>query len=74
MSDKDRVAMCTKALEAAKQPRRKADPEIFARYPSMAMLKLAIETTKDPELKDDAVKAAQAIGAKLADKKEPLIS
>ncbi len=71
MSDKDRVTMCTKALEVAKQPaERKLVTEIFARYPSIGMLKLAIETTKDAELKDEATKAAQAIAVKLADKKE----
>jgi HEAT repeat protein len=71
MSDKDRVAMCTKALEVAKQPaERKLVTEIFARYPSIGMLKLAIDTTKDAELKDEATKAAQAIAVKLADKKE----
>ncbi len=69
ISDKDRVAMCTKALEIAKQPaERKLTTEIFARYPSMGMLKLAIETTKDPELKSEATKAAQTIATKLGDK------
>jgi HEAT repeat protein len=71
MSDKDRVVMCTKALAVAKQPaERKLTTEIFARYPSVAMLKLAIETTKDPELRTEATQAAQTIATKLGDKKE----
>jgi HEAT repeat protein len=71
MSDKDRVAMCTKALAVAKQSaERKLVTEIFSRYPSLGMLKLAIEMSKDAELKEDSVKAAQAIAAKLGGKKE----
>ncbi len=71
MPDKDRVDMCAKALEAAKQPaEQKLIVENLARYPSVGTLKLAIGALQIPEVKADAMQAIQTIAKKLSDKKE----
>ena len=71
MPDKDRVDMCAKAMEAAKQPaEQKLIVENLARYPSMGTLKLAIGALEIPEVKADAMQAIQTIAKKLGDKKE----
>ncbi|MCY2975987.1 MAG: HEAT repeat domain-containing protein [Planctomycetota bacterium] len=71
MPDKDRVDMCAKALEAAKQPaEQKLVVENLARYPSIGTLKLAIGALQIPEVKADATQAIQTIAKKLSDNKE----
>jgi HEAT repeat protein len=71
MPEKDRVDMCAKALEAAKQPaEQKLIVENLARYPSVGTLKLAIGALQIPEVKADATQAIQTIAKKLSDKKE----
>jgi HEAT repeat protein len=66
MSEEQRVAMCGKAWQAAKQPAEKLlVVEIMGRYPSLEMLKLAVEASKTPETKAEASKVAWAIAEKL---------
>ena len=73
MPEKDRVAMCTKALEAAKQPaEQKAVVAVLAIHPSLGTLKLALQAMKNPDLKTEATQAALKIAEKLGDKKEVL--
>ncbi|RPI90020.1 MAG: PBS lyase [Planctomycetaceae bacterium] len=69
LPEAQRVEMCQKALDAAKQPaEKKLVLDILKRYPSLEMLKLAIKTSEVPELKDDAKLAALAIAQKLGGK------
>ncbi len=71
MSDQERIAMCENAMEAAKQTaEKKMVVEIFSRYPSIGMLKLAVEAAKSPALKEDANRAALTIAEKLKDNTE----
>ena len=66
LSPQQRVEMCKNALDAARQPaERKLVLEVIQRYPSVDMLKLAINATKLPDSKDDAVAAAKAISQKV---------
>lgn len=51
--------MCKNAYDIAKQPAdRKLVLELLARYPNIETLKLAVQTTQVPELKEDADKTA----------------
>jgi HEAT repeat protein len=66
MSDAERIEMCHKATEACfRTAERKLVIEVLRRYPSLDTLKLAIDATNDPELKDDASAAVLVIAAKL---------
>jgi len=66
MNPPERAAMCTNALETAKQPaEQKMVLEILKRYADVEMLKIAIKAVQVSELKEDAVQAAQAIAAKV---------
>ena len=68
MPEADRVRMCRQALQAAKQDaERQLVLDVLERYPSVGMLKLAIEAAKMPRLQPAATKTAQAIAAKLGD-------
>jgi hypothetical protein len=71
MSEKARIEMCAKALDAAKQSaEQKLVIEILPRFPNIETLKLAIKALDNPEVKAEATQAAQAIAQKLGDKKE----
>jgi HEAT repeat protein len=66
-----RVEMCQKAFAAAQRPaEKKLVLEVLGRSQSMAALKMAAKAAEDPELKEDAVRAASAIAARLGDKPE----
>lgn len=69
LPEAERVEMCQRALEAAKQPaEKKLVLDVLKRYPNVDMLKLAIKASDVPELKDDARLAALAIAQKLGGK------
>jgi hypothetical protein len=66
LPDDQRVKMCRTALETADRDAEKALVlEVMRRYPSTAMLKLAVETEKIPSLKDDATGVSLAIAQRL---------
>lgn len=65
MTDAERAKMCRAALEAAQRTaERKLILEVIGRYPSTDMLSLAMEATKIPELKAEAVAVAMLIAQK----------
>ncbi len=71
MDEKERMVMCKNAFEIAKQPAdRKLVLELLARYPNIETLKLAVQATQVPELKEDATQTALAIAKKLTGKPE----
>jgi hypothetical protein len=62
MPQGDRAAMCRTALEIAQRPDdKRLVLEILLRYPSPAMLDLALEAAKFPDLKDEAAIVAMGI-------------
>lgn len=64
--DPKRAEMCREALAAAtRDPEKKLVLEVIARYPSLDMLRLAVEAGKTPSLKTDAAAAALAIAEKI---------
>ncbi|MBI3469311.1 MAG: PBS lyase [Planctomycetes bacterium] len=66
MPEPERAEMCRAAMAVARQPaEQKLVLEVLTRYPSVETLKLAVEATKTPELKADALNATQAIAQKL---------
>jgi len=75
--DDQRVAMCRKALEtAAREAEKKLILEVMERYPSVGMLRLAVEATQQPALKNQAAAVsltiAQEIGGGSVDVKDLL--
>lgn len=66
MSDQQRVDMCRKAWEAAE---RDAEYElvlqVIERYPSVGMLRLAVEASKNEALKDKATAVAVSVAQKI---------
>ena len=63
MPQADREAMCRTALAIAQRPDdKRLVLEILLRYPSPAMLALAEEAAKVPELQDEAASVAMGIG------------
>jgi HEAT repeat protein len=65
LPDAERAQMCRAALETAQRPaEKKLVLEVIGRYPSAAMLSLALEATKVPELKNEAVAVALIIADK----------
>jgi hypothetical protein len=73
MPDADRVAMCRSAMETAQRnAEKKLVLEVMGRYPSREMLALALETTKVPELKNEAVAVALLIAGKTGDRSAQL--
>jgi len=70
-SDKERVEMMRTALKTAQ---RDAEKQLIVRamsdYPSMGMLRLAVEAAKTPSLKTDATIRAKAIAPKVRGPKE----
>jgi HEAT repeat protein len=66
MPDTDRIEMCRKAMDAAKQPaEQKLVLEVLKRYPNVETLKLAIKAMQSPPVKADATDAARAIAEKV---------
>ena len=64
-----RVKMCRAALETAQRDaEKKLALEVMARYPSLDMLKLALDATKVPSLKKDATGVSLAIAQKIRGK------
>lgn len=64
--DPQRADMCRAALDAATRNEEKALVlEVMERYPSIDMLKLAIDAGKTPAMKNDAARVALAIAQKL---------
>lgn len=71
MSEEERVDMCVKALNAAKNvAEQKLVLEVLQRYPNMRTLKIAIDATQMPAIQNEARGVAKAIGQKLADNTE----
>lgn len=67
MSDDQRVAMCRAAWELADRPaERDLVLEIVERYPSVGMLRLAVEIAKDPAMKNKATAVAMAVAQKVS--------
>jgi hypothetical protein len=65
MPDAQRAEMCRQALATAQRPaEKKLVLEVIGRYPNAAMLSLALEATKIPELKNEAVAVALLIAEK----------
>ncbi len=66
MPDEQRAAMCRSALEAAdRDAEKKLVLEVIERYPSIDMLRLAVEAAKIPALKDDAAAVSMAVAQKI---------
>jgi hypothetical protein len=69
LPEAERVEMCRKALEAARQPaEQKLVLDVLKRYPSVASLRLAINVMQTPDLKDDATEAALFIAQKIGNR------
>jgi HEAT repeat protein len=65
MPDAQRVQMCRAAVQTAQRTaEKKLVLEVIGRYPSAAMLSLALEATRLPELKNEAVAVALIIAEK----------
>lgn len=65
MPDDQRVEMCRAALAAAQRPvEKKLVLEVIGRYPNAAMLSLALEAARTPELKNEALAVALIIADK----------
>ncbi|MEO8496048.1 MAG: HEAT repeat domain-containing protein, partial [Planctomycetota bacterium] len=69
MPEQQRVEMCQKALDAARQPaERKLVLDVLAIHPSVESLTLAIKLMQAPELKEEATQATLVIAQKLGGK------
>ncbi len=69
--DPQRFEMCQAAMATAQRDaEKKLVLEVMARYPSIDMLRLAVETAKVPSLKDNAVQSALAIAQKIGPKSD----
>lgn len=69
LPEEQRVEMCRKAIDAARQPaEKKLVLEVLKRYPTTESLKLAISLMAVPDLKADASPAVLIIGSKLSGK------
>jgi HEAT repeat protein len=67
--DPERVEMCRAAMKTAnRDAEKKLVLEVMARYPSLDMLKLALDATKVPSLKKDATGVSLAIAQKIGGK------
>jgi len=65
MPDAQRAEMCRTALQTAQRTAEKRlILEVMGRYPSPAMLSLALEATRIPELKKEAVAVAMIVAEK----------
>lgn len=71
MSDEQRVAMCRQAWEAAQRDaERKLLLQVMERYPSVGMLRLAVNATEQVSLKDQATATAISIAQKISGEAE----
>ncbi len=69
MPDEQRAAMCRAALATAERDaEKKLVLEVLGRYPSVAMLQIAVEAAKVPALKNDAAGLAMAMAQKIGGK------
>jgi hypothetical protein len=67
--DAQRVEMSQQAWAVAQRlEEKKLVLEVLGRTQSMAALRMAVDAAATPELKEDAVRAAQTIAAKIGDK------
>jgi hypothetical protein len=65
LTDEQRAEMCRNAMETAERDaEKKLVLEVLERYPSLEMLRLAVEAVKVPSLKDEATAIALAIAQK----------
>jgi hypothetical protein len=66
MPDGQRIEMCRHALLAASRAEeKKMVLEVLSRYPSLGMLKIALEAEKDPVLKNDSSHSVLLIAQKI---------
>ncbi len=66
MPDQQRVDMCRKAWEAAERDaERELVLQVIERYPSVGMLRLAVEASKNEALKDNATAVAVSVAQKI---------
>ncbi|MDD4269696.1 MAG: PBS lyase [Pirellulaceae bacterium] len=66
LPDAQRVEMCRAALAAAsRKDEQELVLEVIGRYPSVDMLRLAVEAAKDPALKDAATAVSLSIAQKI---------
>jgi HEAT repeat protein len=66
MPNEERAKMCRAALQAAERDtERKLVLEVLKRYPNIDMLKIAVEATKIPSLKNDAAAVSLVIAKKI---------
>jgi len=73
MPDEQRVQMCRTALATAQRPaEKKLVLEVIGRYPNGAMLSLALEAAKVPELKNEAAAVAMIIAGKSGGRSDEL--
>lgn len=73
MADAQRAEMCRAALAVARRPaEKKLILEVIGRYPTAAMLPLALEAARDPELKNEAVAVALLIAGKTGNRSAEL--
>jgi hypothetical protein len=71
LPDAQRAEMCRAAIRAAKRDAEKSLVlEVLERYPSLDMLKIAVDAAKDPALKQPATHAALAIAKGLGTSNE----
>jgi HEAT repeat protein len=69
MNDRERAEMCQKALDTSRRPdEQKLVLAVLERYPSLDTLKVAINATQTPALKDDAGRSAQIVTQKIMGK------
>jgi len=66
MPDEERARMCRTALEAAERDaEKKLVLEVMGRYPSVDMLRLAVDAARVASLKNDAAATSLAIAQKI---------
>ena len=72
MPDDQRIEMCKTIFSTCKLREQKLVFDIVKKFPNTAMIQLAIDTLKNPELADDAKAALAAIKPKLGNNKDAL--
>ncbi len=71
MPDEQRAEMCRNALKAAKfEPEQELVVEVMERYPSVAMMDVALAAQPLPKIKDQVFRATLMIAAKLPESEE----
>ena len=65
MTDAERAQMCRRAWDAAERDaEQKLVLQVIGRYPSVAMLQLALDTTQNPDHREAATAVAAAVAEK----------